>query len=74
MPDSMGRKLGRLLRPTPPPLQKMGIIQAGRQAGRQAYVISLTKEEGRECVMSGAERAKGFLKRARQIMRIYIPD
>ena len=70
MPDSMGRKLGRLLRPTPPPLQKMGIIQAGRQA----YVISLTKEEGRECVMSGAERAKGFLKRARQIMRIYIPD
>ena len=46
----------------------------GHHPGRQAYVISLTKEEGRECVMSGAERAKGFLKRARQIMRIYIPD
>ena len=31
--------------------------QEGRMAGRQAYVISLTKEEG-ECVMSGARGRK----------------
>ena len=61
---SMGRKLGGRAWGRLRPLQKNGHHPGGTagkkaewQAGRQAYVISLTKEEG-ECVMSGARGRK----------------
>ena len=61
---SMGRKLGGWAGGQASAAAKNGHHPGGTagkkaewQAGRQAYVISLTKEEG-ECVMSGARGRK----------------